>query len=139
MEQPKTKSDRPAAASGLQQTHADMDNGLVTAVLTGVVIGVIEPELIPGMAIGVAATLGPRLLPALTSTLRPVMQTVVRAGYSATRSAREMIAEAGEQFEDLLAEARAQETEEQPGGANAAPANSGRRRGSTPSDQGATQ
>jgi hypothetical protein len=84
-----------------------VDSGLTTAAITGVAVALINPSLLPGMAIGVAATMGPRLLPVISNILRPIVSTVVRAGYAATVMTREAAAEASEQIQDMVAEARA--------------------------------
>jgi hypothetical protein len=67
-----------------------------------------KPELLPGMAIGVAAAMGPKLLPTVGGVLRPIVRTAVRAGYSTALMTRGVVAEAGEQVQDMLAEARAE-------------------------------
>lgn len=69
-------------------------------------VALIEVELIPGMLIGIAAMLAPRFLPGLGRSLRPVMKTAMRAGYATFEKTKEVIAEAGEQFQDVAAEAR---------------------------------
>jgi|SRR5215468_4561921 len=83
------------------------DSGLTTAAIAGVAVALINPSLLPGMAIGVAATMGPRLLPIISNILRPLVSTAVRAGYAATVMTREAAAEASEQIQDMVAEARA--------------------------------
>ena len=82
-------------------------SSLLGTVITGAAVALIKPELLPGMAVGVAAALGPKLLPAVGSLLRPVVKTAVRAGYATAVATRGVVAEAGEQFQDLVAEARA--------------------------------
>src|SRR5262245_28767660 len=83
------------------------DGSLTSAAITGVAVALLNAELLPGMAIGVAAVMGPRLLPFVGSVLRPVLRTVVKAGYATFETAREVAAEANEQFQDMMAEARA--------------------------------
>ena|SRR5579871_3687121 len=85
---------------------------MATVVLVGAGVAIIEPELIPGMLIGAGAWLAPKVLPSLGSMLRPAVKGIVKAAYSMTTSVREMAAEAGEQIEDIVAEAKA---EQQPG------------------------
>jgi hypothetical protein len=87
---------------------------LMTTLLAGAAVAIFAPELLPGMAIGVAAMLAPRILPMVGGTLRPLMKTAVRAGYSAAITAREVAAEAGEQVQDMVAEARAAQTNGRP-------------------------
>ena len=81
---------------------------LATTALVGIGVAVVEPELIPGMLIGAGAALAPKLLPTLGSIVRPLVKTIVKAGYVAVVSVREMVAEAGEQMDDMLAEVRAE-------------------------------
>ena len=81
-------------------------SGLATAVAVGVGVALLEAELIPGMLIGVGAMLVPKLLPGLKDVLRPLAKTAVRAGYTTAIKAREMAAEATEQFQDLVAETK---------------------------------
>jgi len=82
-------------------------NDVVAKTATIVVIGVgaalISTELIPGMLIGVCAA----FLPGLGPKLRPLFKSSVRAGYAAVRKTRELYAEATEQVQDVVAEARA--------------------------------
>ncbi len=88
----------------------ERDGALVTTAVTALVVAVVQPELLPGMAIGIAAALGPKLLTMLAPAVRPMMKTAVRAGYATTMKARELAAEANEQIQDLVAEARAEDS-----------------------------
>jgi hypothetical protein len=74
-----------------------------TIAVVGVGVALISTELIPGMLIGVAAA----FLPGIGPKLRPLFKSTVRAGYSAMLKTREMVAEATEQMQDVVAEARA--------------------------------
>jgi hypothetical protein len=76
-----------------------------TIAVVGVGVALISTELIPGMLIGVAAA----LLPGMGPKLRPLLKSTVKAGFSAVRKTREMIAEAGEQVQDMLAEVQAED------------------------------
>lgn len=98
-----------------QSEHGYLEDGieeeagsLMTTLLAGAAVAVIKPELLPGMAIGVAAAMGPKLLPTVGGVLRPFVRTAVRAGYSTALATRGVVAEAGEQVQDMLAEARAE-------------------------------
>ena len=82
---------------------------MATMALVGVGVALIEPELIPGMLIGAGAWLAPKLLPAIGGMLRPAVKGIVKTAYSATTAVREFAAEAGEQVEDMVAEARAEQ------------------------------
>ncbi len=84
------------------------NNDIVGKVATIAVIGVgaalISAELIPGMLIGVAAA----FLPGLGPKMRPLLKSTIRAGYSAAKKTKEMFAEASEQMQDVMAEARSE-------------------------------
>ncbi len=99
----------PVAAPSHAPTGLEREGpSLATAALVGVGVALVEPELIPGMLIGAGAVLAPKLIPALGSMLRPMVKGVVKAGYSVAMTVREYAAEAGEQVEDIMAEARAE-------------------------------
>jgi hypothetical protein len=74
-----------------------------TIAVVGVGVALISTELIPGMLIGLAAA----FLPGMGPKLRPLLKSTVRAGYSAVQKTRELVAEATEQMQDAVAEARA--------------------------------
>jgi len=79
---------------------------------TGALIGVaalIEPELLVGMAVGAGIAMASNWLPDLvTGTVRPLVKTAIKAGYAAATMAREMVSEASESVQDMVAEARAE-------------------------------
>jgi hypothetical protein len=79
---------------------------------TGALIGLaalIEPELLVGMAVGAGIAMASGWLPDLVSgTVRPLVGTAIKAGYSAATMAREMVSEAAESVQDMVAEARAE-------------------------------
>jgi hypothetical protein len=77
-----------------------------TIAVVGVGVALISTELIPGMLIGLAAA----FLPGLGPKLRPLLKSTVRAGYSAVQKTRELVAEATEQMQDAVAEAKAEHT-----------------------------
>jgi len=91
-------SDRP---SGIAETIA-------AVAVVGIGAALIEVELIPGILIGVGAMLLPKLVPGFAAAMRPVVRTAIRGGYSAALKTKEAIAEAREQVEDIVAEARAE-------------------------------
>lgn len=93
-------------SSSSKNGNADMGSKLATVAAVAVGVALIEVELIPGMLIGVAAMLAPRFLPGLGNSLRPLMKTAMRAGYATYEKTKEVIAEAGEQLQDVAAEAR---------------------------------
>ena len=79
---------------------------------TGALIGVaalLQPELLVGMAVGAGIAMASNWLPDLVGgTVRPLVKTAIKAGYAAATMAREMLSEASESVQDLVAEARAE-------------------------------
>jgi hypothetical protein len=114
------ESDRNATGSAKESTERTngLGKGLATAAIVGVGAALIEIDWIPGVLLGVAAMAAPNLVPRLGRGIRPLVRTAVRTGYLATQRTREWIAEAGEQIEDMVAEARASVTEEPSGKAD---------------------
>jgi Protein of unknown function (DUF5132) len=92
---------------GIPDVLEEEGSSLLGTLVTGAAVAFIKPDLLPGMAVGVAAALGPKLLPAVGTLIRPVIKTAVRAGYATAVATRGVVAEAGEQVQDMIAEARA--------------------------------
>jgi hypothetical protein len=78
------------------------------AAAAAIVVGaaLIEVELVPGLIIGAGAILLGKLFPELGAYARPAIKSAVRAGFSMTQKAREVMAEASEQVHDLVAEVK---------------------------------
>jgi hypothetical protein len=91
---------------GLPEVLEEEGSSLIGALVTGAAVALIKPDLLPGMAVGIAAALGPKLLPAVGALLRPIVKTAVRAGYATAVATRGVVAEAGEQVQDMIAEVR---------------------------------
>jgi len=72
------------------------------------------------VGIGVALA-APTILPALASGLRPLAKAVIKGGVLVYDAAKEAVAEAGEQLNDLVAEARTELAESAKAEATAAP------------------
>ena len=102
--------------SGLLGRGKDLLAGEAGAVGTAaaIVVGaaLIEVELIPGLIIGAGAILLGKLFPELSGYVRPIIKGVVRAGFSASQKAREVMAEASEQVQDLVAEVKQEQAQE---------------------------
>jgi Protein of unknown function (DUF5132) len=74
-------------------------------------------SLWPNALIGVGAVLlAPVIVPAIAGGLRPVVKTLVKGGIMITDKVNSMVAEAGEQLDDLVAEVRAEMAEIVPAG-----------------------
>lgn len=95
------------ALRGRDGTYEDAAS-VGTAVAVGVTAAIIESELIPGILIGAGALLVGRMFPRVAKGIRPVAKQVIRAGIAMSDKAREVVAEAGEQVQDMMAEARAE-------------------------------
>jgi len=66
-------------------------------------------SLWPNALIGVGAVLlAPVIVPAVAGGLRPVVKTLVKGGIMVTDKVNSLVAEAGEQFDDLIAEVRSE-------------------------------
>jgi hypothetical protein len=61
--------------------------------------------------------LAPVIVPAVAGGLRPVVKTLVKGGIMVTDKVNTMVAEAGEQLDDLVAEVRSEMAEAVAGGA----------------------
>jgi hypothetical protein len=82
---------------------------IATIAVVGVGAAIISAELIPGMLLGVAAA----FLPGIGPKIRPFMKSTIRAGYAAVKKTKEMVAEASEQLQDVVAEARSEHHEKE--------------------------
>ena len=99
----------PAEPVSAVEEHAsdiDMTTKVVTVGVIGLGVALIEASLIPGMIIGIAAALAPKYAPKMSDGLRPLFKSTVRGAYKFAQKTREAVAEAGEQMQDLMAEAR---------------------------------
>jgi hypothetical protein len=117
-----TPSHEDAASAGSAKAATNgsaMDNilgsRLATVAAVGIGVALIEAELIPGMLIGVGAMLAPKLLDRFGTGLRPLVKGAVRAGYALVEKTKETVAEASEQYQDIVAEVQS----EQPSGKRA--------------------
>lgn len=73
------------------------------------------PEVgVPGIAAGIGAViLAPLLIPAVAKVGKPIAKAAIKGGIIAYEKAKGAMAEAGEVFEDLVAEAKVEMAEEQ--------------------------
>jgi hypothetical protein len=88
---------------------------IATIAVIGVGAALISAELIPGMLIGLAAA----FIPGMGPKLRPLLKSTIRAGYAAVQKTKEMVAEASEQMQDVMAEARSEHAAHEPEKADA--------------------
>jgi hypothetical protein len=65
-------------------------------------------SLVPNLLVGAAAVVvAPIVVPAVMAGLRPVAKTAIKGGIYVVDKAQDIVAEAGEQLSDLVAESRA--------------------------------
>ena len=70
--------------------------------------------LATGLAIGIgAAILAPIIIPAVAAVAKPLAKAAIKGGVLLYERGKEMVAEAGEVMEDLLAETKAEISEAQ--------------------------
>jgi len=69
----------------------------------------LSESFLPNALIGVGVVLlAPVLVPAVAIGLRPVVKSLVKGGIVVTDKVNSMVAEAGEQLDDLIAEVRSE-------------------------------
>jgi hypothetical protein len=118
---PKSIADSPAGNrnAGTAQTPvsvpiaAEADDDFVTSAVTvGVIVvgaALIEVTLIPGMIVGAAAVLAPKYLPKIGAGLQPLVKYAIRGAYKFGQKTREVVAEAQEHVNDIVAEVNAEQ------------------------------
>ena len=91
----------------LQKTDQPTSKTTKVAIGAGIAVAILQPELVlPGLAIGAGIALSPKLLPAAGRTFRSAAKAVIRAGFQVAHATKDIVAEAGEEVRDLVAEAR---------------------------------
>jgi hypothetical protein len=76
--------------------------------VVGVGVAVFEAALLPGVVLGVAAMMVPKVLPNIGSALAPALRSTVRGAYVFGQKTKEMVAEAHEHVNDIVAEVHAE-------------------------------
>jgi hypothetical protein len=96
----------------IEAAQDDGNNEIVLTAATVVVVGVgaaiFEAALLPGLALGVVAALAPKVLPGLGASLNPLFRSTVRGAYKVGQKTKEMMAEAHEHVNDIVAEVHAE-------------------------------
>jgi hypothetical protein len=114
----------PAVTDGAEGSN-DVASKFAIAGVIGVGAALIEVSLIPGILVGAVAVLAPKYLPGIRDRLRPMLKHTIRGVYKATEKTREALAEAQEQVQDIMAEARHDEASSAGKNGAAAPARQG--------------
>jgi hypothetical protein len=92
------------ASSEEMTANTTMLATVATVGVVGVGVAVLEAALLPGVVLGVAAVAAPKYLPQVGSAIAPIFRSAVRGVYMAGRKTRELVAEAQEQVNDIVAE-----------------------------------
>jgi hypothetical protein len=113
-EEEHAQAEAGAAANGNDEAHEGPSEAVTTAATVGVIaVGAAlwEVALLPGIALGVAAMLAPKYVPRLSNALQPMFRSSVRGVYKFGQKTKEMVAEAKEQVNDIVAEVHAEKDE----------------------------
>jgi hypothetical protein len=94
------------------KTNSEDPGDLLPTVATVAVVGigaaVVEAALLPGLILGVAAVSVPPYFPQIGSALQPLFKSTVRGALQIGQKTREVVAEAHEQVQDIVAEVDAE-------------------------------
>ncbi len=97
--------------SAVEPANDAPSEAMTTALTVGVVgVGALlfEAALIPGMLLGVACMLAPKYMPKMSKAAVPMLRSTVRGAYKIGQKTREMVAEAQEHVNDIVAEVQAE-------------------------------
>jgi hypothetical protein len=90
----------------------EADDFVTSAVTVGAVVAgaaLFEAALIPGIIVGAAAVLAPKYLPQIGAGLEPLVKYAIRGAYKIGQKTREVVAEAQEHVNDIVAEVNAEQ------------------------------
>ena len=104
---------RPAPGAGEMENI--FGSRLATVAVVGIGVALIEVEWIPGMLIGIGAMLAPKFLNRVGAGLRPVVKGAMSAAYALVEKTKETVAEASEQYQDIVAEVASEHHSRKPG------------------------
>src|SRR5271166_4797374 len=100
---PETEGVEPAG-----EDRSDMVATVATVAVVGIAAAAFEAALLPGIVLGVAAVAAPKYLPKMGAALNPVFRSTVRGAYKMGQKTKEMLADAHEQVNDIVAEVHAE-------------------------------
>jgi hypothetical protein len=101
--------------------HSEVVATVATVAVVGIGAAAFEAALLPGIVLGVAAMWLPQYFPKIGEALNPLFRSTVRGAYKIGQKTREMMAEAQEQVNDIVAEVHA-ESDQQAGASKSSPA-----------------
>jgi hypothetical protein len=104
------KHDEFLPTEGIQTSEdpTDLLPTVATVAIVGIGAAVFEAAILPGLVLGVAAMCVPRFYPQIGSALRPVFKSTVRGAEQIRQKTREVLAEAQERVQDIVAEVDAE-------------------------------
>jgi hypothetical protein len=105
-EQGATTAAEPIDSGG--DDRGDVIATAATVAVVGIGAAAFEAALLPGIILGVAAMWLPQHFPKLGEALNPLFRTTVRGAYKLSKKTKEMMAEAHEQVNDIVAEVHAE-------------------------------
>ena len=88
------------------ENRSDVVATVATVAVVGIVAAAFEAALLPGIVLGVAAVSLPQHF--MGPALNPLFRTTVRGAYKIRQKTQEMMADAYEQVEDIVAEVDAE-------------------------------
>ena len=109
LQTPETESAEPAG-----EDRSDMVATVATVAVVGIAAAAFEAALLPGIVLGVAAVAAPKYLPKMGAALNPLFRSTVRGAYKIGQKTKEVLAEAHEQVNDIVAEVHAEGDVNQP-------------------------
>jgi len=81
---------------------------VATVAVVGIGAAAFEAALLPGIVLGVAAIWLPQYFPKMGEAVNPLFRSTVRGAYKLGKKTKEMMAEAHEQVNDIVAEVHAE-------------------------------
>ena len=98
----------PSDAIRTSENPGDLLPTVATVAVVGIGAAIFEAAILPGLVLGVAAMCVPRFYPRIGSALHPLFKSTVRGADQLRQKTREMLAEAQEQVQDIVAEVDAE-------------------------------
>jgi hypothetical protein len=96
------------ATDQARDNHSEAVATVATVAVVGIGAAAFEAALLPGIVLGVAAMWLPQYFPKIGEALNPLFRSTVRGVYKVGQKTREMMAEAQEQVNDIVAEVHAE-------------------------------
>jgi hypothetical protein len=98
----------PTEAIQTSEDPSDLTPTVATVAVVGIGAAIFEAAILPGLVLGVAAMCVPRFYPQIGLALRPFFKSTVRRAEQIRLKTREMLAEAQEHVQDIVAEVDAE-------------------------------